>query len=269
MDQTLNQARLEQWAETFKEDMNSQTGHVIWDIVMPSALSMAVSPGIYLLHAVGFFFTASSETQDHQISKALISTHGVDGIPSEIRVAFFDNAEALSTVRKESYCCYNSPLARILNEQIKPQLDMDFGTPETPSCTGIKVADLDRVDWTKVNLDEWLAILAQTGHLPSAANAASMLNLDQLTGTGSRLNPQKYGAASSGRQDRLPNFSPCLINKSLALFSSLSSRTALWSNISNEFPDSTCSDVEINVRIALTMTSSSRGSILKTLRSDN
>jgi hypothetical protein len=98
VDQALNQARLEQWAETFKEDMNSQTGHVIWDIVMPSALSMAVSPGIYLLHAVGFFYTASSETQDHQISKALISTHGVDGIPSEIRVALFDNAEALSTV---------------------------------------------------------------------------------------------------------------------------------------------------------------------------
>lgn len=98
-------------------------------------------------------------------------------------------------VRKESYCCYNSPLARILNEQIKPQLGMDFGTPESPTCTGIKVADLDRVDWTQVNLDKWLAILAQTGHLPSAANASSMLNLDQLTGTGSRLNPQKYGAA--------------------------------------------------------------------------
>ncbi|BBL57509.1 conjugal transfer mating pair stabilization protein TraN [Methylomonas koyamae] len=106
-------------------------------------------------------------------------------------------------VRKESYCCYNSPLARILNEQIKPQLGMDFGTPESPTCTGIKVADLDRVDWTQVNLDKWLAILAQTGHLPSAANASSMLNLDQLTGTGSRLNPQKYGAASSGRQDTL------------------------------------------------------------------
>lgn len=105
--------------------------------------------------------------------------------------------------REESYCCYNSPLARILNEQIKPQLGMDFGTPENPSCTGIKVSDLDRVDWTQVNLDEWLGILAQTGHLPTDANAAAMLNLDQLTGSGSRLNPQKYSAASSGRQDTL------------------------------------------------------------------
>ena len=36
-----------------------------------------------------------------------------------------------------------------------------------------------------------------------ASNAASMLNLDQLTGSGSRLNPQRYGAATSNRQDTL------------------------------------------------------------------
>ena len=52
-------------------------------------------------------------------------------------------------------------------------------------------------------MDEWLAILAQTNHLPTAGNAASMLNLDQLTGSGCRLNPQKYGAATSNRQDTL------------------------------------------------------------------
>ena len=98
LDQALNQARLEQWAEALKLDMNSQTGHVIWDIATPSALSISVSPGIYLLHAVGFFYTASSEAEDHQSTKVLISKHGVDDVPSEIRVAFFDSAEELSTV---------------------------------------------------------------------------------------------------------------------------------------------------------------------------
>jgi len=106
-------------------------------------------------------------------------------------------------VREESYCCYNSPLARILNEQIKPQLAMGFGTPKAPECSGIKVTDLAKVDWTKVNLDEWIAILAQTNHLPSASNAAAMLNLNQLTGSGSRLNPGRYGSNSGNRQDTL------------------------------------------------------------------
>jgi conjugal transfer mating pair stabilization protein TraN len=82
-------------------------------------------------------------------------------------------------------------------------LGIGFGTAEAPECTGIKVEDLDKVDWTQVNLDEWLGLLAQTHHLPTAENAASMLNLDQLTGTGSRLNPQRYGAATGNRQDTL------------------------------------------------------------------
>jgi conjugal transfer mating pair stabilization protein TraN len=114
-----------------------------------------------------------------------------------------DPITGLCLIRKESYCCYNTPLARILNEQIKPQLGMGFGTAEAPECTGIKVEDLDKVDWSQVNLDEWLGLLAQTNHLPTAENAASMLNLDQLTGTGSRLNPRRYGAATGNRQDTL------------------------------------------------------------------
>lgn len=80
---------------------------------------------------------------------------------------------------------------------------MDFGTPEKPECSGIKVADMDKVDWNQVNLDEWLGLLALTNHYPTDQNAAPMLNLDQLTGTGSRLNPQKYGATTSNRQNTL------------------------------------------------------------------
>jgi conjugal transfer mating pair stabilization protein TraN len=52
-------------------------------------------------------------------------------------------------------------------------------------------------------LDEWIAILAQTNHLPTAGNAAAMLNLNQLTGSGSRLNPGRYGSNNGNRQDTL------------------------------------------------------------------
>ena len=112
-------------------------------------------------------------------------------------------SSGLCLVRKESYCCFNSPLARILNEQIKPQLGMSFGTPENPECSGILVTDLDRINWNQVNLDEWLALLAETNHLPTAENAAAMLNLDQTTGSGSRLSPQRYNNTAPSRQNTL------------------------------------------------------------------
>ena len=84
--------------------------------------------------------------------------------------------------RRTAYCCFNTPLARILNEQIRPQLGRGWGEEDAADCAGIPVADFGRVDWTRVNLDEWLAILAETGHFPTLER----LNLiDALTGGGS------------------------------------------------------------------------------------
>ncbi|HVP13677.1 MAG TPA: conjugal transfer mating pair stabilization protein TraN [Phycisphaerae bacterium] len=89
---------------------------------------------------------------------------------------------------RESYCCFSSPLARILQEQVRPQLGMTFGDKKNPDCSGIPIESLAKVDWNQVNLDEWIAILQETNRLPSAANAAQKLNLEKLTGQGSRFN---------------------------------------------------------------------------------
>ena len=89
---------------------------------------------------------------------------------------------------RESYCCYSSPLARILQEQIRPQLGMSYGDIKHPDCSGIPINRLAEVDWDKVNLDEWIAILQTTNRLPTAGNALEKLNLDKLTGQGSHFN---------------------------------------------------------------------------------
>lgn len=85
---------------------------------------------------------------------------------------------------RQAYCCFNSPLGRILQEQIRPQVGRGWGNPKSPACTGISVPDLQQVNWSAVNLDEWVAILAQGGKLPTVNSA----DLENLTGTGSTLN---------------------------------------------------------------------------------
>lgn len=40
------------------------------------------------------------------------------------------------------------------------------------------------IDWSKVNLDEWLAILQKNGRLPTVDN----LNIEAITGSGSVFN---------------------------------------------------------------------------------
>ncbi len=85
--------------------------------------------------------------------------------------------------KRESYCCFNSPLSRIIQEQVKPQLGMSFGSAQSPQCGGIPVERLKDVDWSKVNLDEWIGILSSTGKLPNA----NSINMDSVTGSGNYL----------------------------------------------------------------------------------
>lgn len=86
--------------------------------------------------------------------------------------------------KREAYCCFNSPLSRIIQEQIRPQINMNFGDPKNPQCSGIPLKKISQINWNKINLDEWLGILQQNGQFPDP----SSINLDSLTGSGNDFN---------------------------------------------------------------------------------
>ncbi|CAM5561102.1 hypothetical protein ECAE60S_04543 [Eoetvoesiella caeni] len=95
--------------------------------------------------------------------------------------------------KRESYCCFSSPLSRIIQEQGRPQLGLSFGDPENPTCEGLAMEQIGQIDWDRVNLDEWLGILQANGHWPNADN----INIESLTGAGTtfdlgeRINAQE------------------------------------------------------------------------------
>ena len=66
----------------------------------------------------------------------------------------------------ESYCCFNSRLARILNEQGRGQLGRGWGGPQNPDCGGFTVTQLQSLDFSRMNLTEFYAEIAPT--LPDA-----------------------------------------------------------------------------------------------------
>ncbi len=91
--------------------------------------------------------------------------------------------------KRQGYCCFNSPLSRIIQEQARPQLGMGtsarpFGPTKSPNCDGIPLDRISEINWDEINLDEWLAILQQNGHFPEAGN----ISMDSLTGSGSDFN---------------------------------------------------------------------------------
>ena len=101
--------------------------------------------------------------------------------------------------KRESYCCFASPLSRIIQEQARPQLGMSFGDPESPSCDGLTVDQIANLDWDKINLDEWLGILQSTGNWAAGGN----LDIKSLTGANTTLDLGSRVDAEERAQKRL------------------------------------------------------------------
>lgn len=72
---------------------------------------------------------------------------------------------------RDAYCCYNSPLARIVMEAAAPQFTLDLGTPEAPNCQGLTLAQVAALDWDRVDLNQWYGILAANGVIPNDAQS--------------------------------------------------------------------------------------------------
>ncbi|QCF28146.1 conjugal transfer mating pair stabilization protein TraN [Hydrocarboniclastica marina] len=94
-----------------------------------------------------------------------------------------------------SFCCYNSPLSRIVMEQAVPQLRgaNGFGSAKNPQCGGISFTELENLDWDQIDLSEWTALLTDEGMI-----GANEMNLDDLTGAGHpNAMPDIYGERSN------------------------------------------------------------------------
>lgn len=60
-------------------------------------------------------------------------------------------------MKKMSYCCYGSALARIVEEAGHTQLGKSWGDAKTPQCGGFSVAEFQAIDLTNVDFSDFYA----------------------------------------------------------------------------------------------------------------
>ena len=65
----------------------------------------------------------------------------------------------------QSFCAYDSMLSRIIQEGARPQLGMSWGSAESPTCSGMTPEQLQDVDFTLINFQEYIDTL--TADIPS------------------------------------------------------------------------------------------------------
>lgn len=58
-------------------------------------------------------------------------------------------------IKTKSYCCYPTVLAKTIRLGARDQLGKGLGTAEDPQCGGLSLNDLERIDFSKINFDDF------------------------------------------------------------------------------------------------------------------
>ncbi|HBC3733840.1 TPA: conjugal transfer mating pair stabilization protein TraN [Escherichia coli] len=87
--------------------------------------------------------------------------------------------------KRSSYCAFNSQIGRIIQEQGRRQLGLNWGNnSKNPDCRGLTLDEFGKIDFNKIDLSEWIGSLYEADLLPTPDD----ISLDSITGKGSVLN---------------------------------------------------------------------------------
>lgn len=75
------------------------------------------------------------------------------------------------TERKTGKCCFNSMLARLINEQGREQVGKGWGSGKAPDCSGFTISQLQTLDFSRMDLTEFYSSI-----VPTLPNAAAIIN---------------------------------------------------------------------------------------------
>jgi hypothetical protein len=76
--------------------------------------------------------------------------------------------------KKKTFCCFNSVLGRIIQEQGRKQLGVGWGDAKHPNCRGFTPEEFQKIDFSKIDFSEWLPEIEKNVS-KSIANAQSRI----------------------------------------------------------------------------------------------
>lgn len=98
-----------------------------------------------------------------------------------------------------TFCCYQSPLNRIIAEQMREQKG-GYGSAQYPNCSGFTLEEINAFDWATLDLSEWEEIQRQAGILPNTEEQAEAQwgeNADPATQMSNGPSPGPDGRVTS------------------------------------------------------------------------
>ncbi len=123
-------------------------------------------PGIQLLVALG----CSRE-------EMLLHQRDAQGLCAYVGTYCSDSFLGVCLTKKKVYCCFESKLSRILQEQGRRQLGRPWGKPKTEQCLDFTIDEFARLDLSQMDFSEVYAEFTDAARLPDELQAATEIQL--------------------------------------------------------------------------------------------
>ena len=96
---------------------------------------------------------------------------------------------------KQSFCCFNSKLALLVNEQGRPQIGKSWGSAQSPDCSGFSVTQVGQLNFSAMNLSAAFADMMSNVNMPSQSAMMAQAN-SKISAFYSTLSPGSGGTAT-------------------------------------------------------------------------
>ncbi|WP_140846647.1 conjugal transfer protein TraN [Paracoccus sp. FO-3] len=110
--------------------------------------------------------------------------NGILGECSENELALMDRVAAKAAIyvgtycsrrvlgvclqRRRSYCTFNSQLAMVFQKEIRRLAGTDWGSARSPNCTGLRLDEMERIDWDRIDLSEAFEDMMNEANVPTS-----------------------------------------------------------------------------------------------------
>ena len=161
----MNQARREFDADTlslFKGTRETCSSKVFGVLNCCKGKGFPLIPGISLLVALGC---------DRE--EVLLHQRDAQGLCAYVGTYCSDSFLGACLTKKKVYCCFESKLSRILQEQGRRQLNKPWGKPKTEQCLGFTIAEFARLDLSQMDFSEVYAEFTAAARLPDELQATT------------------------------------------------------------------------------------------------
>lgn len=112
-------------------------------------------PGISLLVALG------CDSQE-----LLLHERDAQGLYTYVGSYCSDKVLGICVTKRKAYCCYESKLTRIIQEQGRPQLGKVWAAPKTETCAGFTLDEFSRLDLSQMDFSEVYAEFTDAVRVP-------------------------------------------------------------------------------------------------------